>query len=67
MSDHDVKIACPNCNSTDAKFEFGGERGEAGPFVHCPDCDYDEEDNTRLNKIIALTTVLAEPKGKGAH
>ena len=33
---------CPKCGKNANEF-YGGERGEAGPFLYCGHCDYDSE------------------------
>lgn len=38
---------CPNCLSTHTRNNYGGERGEAGPFWSCDDCGWDEEDELK--------------------
>ena len=40
-------MECPNCGSHAAGLEYGGERGDAGPFVYCDQCGYSEEDAIR--------------------
>ena len=36
---------CPKCYSAHVKYQYGGERGEAGPFLVCFNCDYNEEES----------------------
>lgn len=45
---------CPNCGKV-ACWQYGGERGEAGPFLVCHDCGYDGEE---VKQISAATDKL---------
>lgn len=40
---------CPVCGKDTLESNYGGERGEAGPFFRCTshDCDYDQEESPR--------------------
>ena len=44
---------CPRCGSQIADLEYGGERGEKGPFVVCKGCGYDEEDDINAKAAVA--------------
>lgn len=35
--------SCSKCGSTDVERHYGGDRGEAGPYLLCGDCGFDEE------------------------
>lgn len=54
-------VECPKCHHQEATVQYGGERGEAGPFVYCEACDYDEEVERRkaVNVDQMLTLTLA--------
>lgn len=41
---------CPKCKSDVARLQYGGERGEAGPFIVCNHCDYNEEEEQKIMK-----------------
>lgn len=56
MTDN-LKEVCPQCKNQILEYHYGGERGEAGPFLYCSGCGYDEENIKKIGpmKLIATT------------
>lgn len=42
------ELLCPRCSLKTDYSQYGGERGESGPFLYCDECGYDEEAKIRL-------------------
>lgn len=65
-----MTLRCPNCGFNNTRLEYGGERGEAGPFIVCNDCDYDEEAALGARRIKAAihreTKALRLANARGA-
>lgn len=54
---------CPECGHSPLTSDYGGERGEAGPFEHCDECGWDEEELKKAkvaNDANPMASVLAE-------
>lgn len=42
---------CPHCHNITAQYQYGGERGEAGPYLLCSECGYDEEQILKTKNV----------------
>lgn len=48
---------CPKCGSPNMESNYGGERGEAGPFLRCLTCAWDEEEEDAQVEVLAELTM----------
>jgi len=51
---------CPKCQSPDATVNYGGERGESGPYLHCGECGYDQEEDVMETNDETTTPIREE-------
>lgn len=59
-AEHVKTIQCPRCNQVTAIWRYGGERGEAGPFLYCEVCDYDEESEKKEATFRQITPIVRQ-------
>jgi len=58
---------CPQCGQMTAISQWGGERGESGPFLCCGECGYDEEDQQKAAMTAATRMPDAVEDGVRAY